>query len=234
VRHARPKVYTALAGGGAYAEYAVAPATELAVKPQKFTFEEAAGIPIAGYTGLRMGVMADVKPSQRVLIIRAAGGVGSTAVQTAHAAGAHVIALASSHHDQYLEALGAQEIIEYDRENVAAKARAVAVVLNTVGAENANALTYVQPGGLVLDASGQVDEKSCAAARVTCIHVARQVLSNAQLLKRLTQMADEGKYSVKVEKSFPFAKTGEALSYGRTGDREGKVIIDEHKDAKKA
>jgi NADPH:quinone reductase-like Zn-dependent oxidoreductase len=234
VRHARPKVYTALAGGGAYAEYAVAPATELAVKPQKFTFEEAAGIPIAGYTGLRMGVMADVKPSQRVLIIRAAGGVGSTAVQTAHAAGAHVIALASSRHDQYLEALGAQEIIEYDRENVAAKARAVAVVLNTVGAENANALTYVQPGGLVLDASGQVDEKSCAAARVTCIHVARQVLSNAQLLKRLTQMADEGKYSVKVEKSFPFAKTGEALSYGRTGDREGKVIIDEHKDAKKA
>jgi NADPH:quinone reductase-like Zn-dependent oxidoreductase len=227
------KVYTALAGGGAYAEYAVAPAAELAVKPQKFTFEQAAGIPIAGYTGLRMVVMANVKPGERVLIIGAAGGVGSTAVQAARAAGAHVIAVASSHHDKYLEALGAHEIIDYDKESVAEKAKAVAVVLNTVGSENANALTYVQPGGLVLDASGQVDEKACAAAHVTCIHVLRQGLSNAELLKRLTQMADEGMYSVKVEKSFPLAKTGEALAYGRGGDREGKVIIDVHKDAKK-
>jgi NADPH:quinone reductase-like Zn-dependent oxidoreductase len=228
------KVYTALAGGGAYAEYAVAAATELAMKPQKFTFEEAAGIPIAGYTGLRMVVMANLKPGERVLIIGAAGGVGSTAVQAARAAGAHVIAVASSHHDKYLEALGAQEIIDYDRENVAEKAKAVAVVLNTVGSENAKALTYVMPGGLVLDAAGQVDEKACAAARVTCIHVARQGLSNAELLKRLTQMADAGKYSVKVEKSFPLAKTADALSYGRTGDREGKVIIAVYKDAKRS
>jgi NADPH:quinone reductase-like Zn-dependent oxidoreductase len=227
------KVYTALPGGGAYAEYAVAPAAELAIKPRKFTFEEAAGIPIAGYTGLRMVLMADVKPGERVLIIGAAGGVGSTAVQAARAAGAHVIAIASSRHDNYLAALGAQEIIDYDKENVVEKAKAVAVVLNTVANENANALTYVQPGALVLDASGQVDEKACAAARVTCIHVARQGLSNAELLKRLTQMADDGKYSVKVEKSFPLAKTGAALSYGRTGDREGKVIIDVNKDAKK-
>jgi len=227
------KVYTALAGGGAYAEYAVAAAAELAMKPQKFTFEQAAGIPIAGYTGLRMVVMANVQPGERVLIIGAAGGVGSTAVQAARAAGAHVIAVAASHHDKYLAALGAHEIIDYDKEQVAEKAKAVAVVLNTVGSENANALTYVQPGGLVLDAAGQVDEKACAAARVTCIHVQRQGLSNAELLKRLTQMADEGKYSVKVEKSFPLAKTGDALSYGRTGDREGKVIIDVHKDAKK-
>jgi NADPH:quinone reductase-like Zn-dependent oxidoreductase len=227
------KVYTALAGGGAFAEYAVAPAAELAMKPKKFTFEEAAGIPIAGYTGLRMVVMADVKPGQRVLIIGAAGGVGSTAVQAAHAAGAHVIAVASSRHDKYLEALGAQEIIDYDKENVAEKAKAVAVVLNTVGTENANALSYVQPGALVLDASGQVDEKACTTARVTCIHVQRQGATNAELLKRLTQMADDGKYSVKVEKSFPLAKTGDALSYGRAGDREGKVIIDVRKDAKK-
>ena len=228
------KVYTALAGGGAYAEYAVAAAAELAMKPRKFTFEQAAGIPIAGYTGLRMAVMADLKPGKRVLVIGAAGGVGSTAVQAARAAGAHVIAVASSRHHQYLESLGAQEIIDYDKESVAEQAKAVAVVLNTVGSENANALTYVKPGGLVLDAAGQVDEKACAAARVTCIHVARQGLSNAELLKRLTQMADDGKYSVKVEKSFPLAKTGDALSYGRTGDREGKVIIDIRKDAKKS
>jgi len=227
------KVYTALATGGAYAEYAVAAAAELAMKPKKFTFEQAAGIPIAGYTGLRLVVVADVKKGQRVLIIGAAGGVGSTAVQVARAAGGHVIAVASSRHHKYLEELGAQEIIDYDKENVAENAKAIAVVLNTVGSENANALTYVQPGALVLDAAGQLDEKACAAAHVRCIHIQRQGLTNAEALKRLTQMADEGMYSVKIEKSFPLAKTGDALSYGRAGDREGKVIIDVDKDAKK-
>jgi NADPH:quinone reductase-like Zn-dependent oxidoreductase len=227
------KVYTALAGGGAYAEYAVAPAAELAMKPKNFTFEQAAGIPIAGYTGLRMVVVAEVQKGQRVLIIGAAGGVGSTAVQAARAAGGHVIAVASSRHHAYLQSLGANEIIDYDKQNVAQTAKAVAIVLNTVGSENANALTYVQPGAKVLDAAGQVDEKACAAAHLTCIHIQRQGLSNAELLKRLTQMADDGQYTVKVEKSFPLAKTGEALSYGRTGDREGKVIIDVNRDAKK-
>ncbi len=153
-------VYTALPGGGAFAEYAVAPAAELAMKPQKFTFEQAAGIPIAGYTGLRMVVMANPKPGQRVLIIGAAGGVGSTAVQAAHATGAHVMAVASSRHDKYLESIGAHEIIDYDKENVATSAKAVAIVLNTVGSENANAMTYVQRGGLVLDASGTIDDKA--------------------------------------------------------------------------
>jgi NADPH:quinone reductase-like Zn-dependent oxidoreductase len=227
------KVYTALPGGGAYAEYAVAPAAELAMKPKKFTFEQAAGIPIAGYTGLRMVLVADVQKGQRVLIIGAAGGVGSTAVQAARAAGGHVIAVAASRHHDYLESLGANEIIDYDKQNVAETARAVAIVLNAVGSENANALTYAQPGAKVFDAAGQVDEKACAAAHLTCLHIQRQGLSNAELLKRLTQMADAGKYTVKVEKSFPLAKTAEALNYGRTGDREGKVIIDVTKGAKK-
>jgi NADPH:quinone reductase-like Zn-dependent oxidoreductase len=227
------KVYTALPTGGAYAEYAVAPAAELAMKPKKFTFEQAAGIPIAGYTGLRMVLVADVQKGQRVLIIGAAGGVGSTAVQAARAAGGHVIAVASSRHHDYLESLGANEIIDYDKQNVAESAKAVAIVLNTVGSENANALTYAQPGAKVFDAAGQVDEKACAAAHLSCLHIQRQGLSNAELLKRLTQMADDGKYTVKVEKSFPLAKTAEALTYGRTGDREGKVIIDVNKDAKK-
>jgi NADPH:quinone reductase-like Zn-dependent oxidoreductase len=227
------KVYTALTGGGAYAEFAVAPVDGLAMKPKKFTFEQAAGIAIAGYTGLRMVVISELKPGERVLIIGAAGGVGSTAVQAARAVGAHVVAVASSRHHKYLQSLGANEIIDYDKESVSENAKGIAVVLNTVGGENANALTYVQPGATVVNATGQVDEKACAAARVTCIRVTRQGPSNAELLQRLTQMANDGKYSVKVEKSFPLAETGEALSYGRGGDREGKVIIDVRTDAKR-
>ncbi len=49
----------------------------------------------------------------------------------------------------------------------------------------------------------------------------------------LAQMGSDGKYTIVVEKRFPLAKTADALSYGRSGDREGKVIIDVTKDAKK-
>ncbi len=138
------KVYTTVTGG-AYAEYAVAPAADLAMKPEKFTFEQAAGIPISGYAGLRLALVGDIKPGERVLVIGAAGGVGSTALQAAHAAGGHIIAVASSRHHKYLESLGAHEIIDYDKEDVAQTAKAVAVVLNTVDSENAKALSYVHP-----------------------------------------------------------------------------------------
>ena len=61
----------------------------------------------------------------------------------------------------------------------------------------------------------------------------RDILLRPVISEKSLRLADDGKYTVKVEKSFPLTKTGEALSYGRTGDREGKVIIDVRKDANK-
>jgi len=213
-------------GGGAYAEYALCLDAVLAPKPKAFTYEQAAGIPTAGFTGLRMVLLANVQKGERVLVIGAAGGVGSTAVQVAKSRGAHVIASASSVHNEYLKSIGVDEIINYDKESVGDRLKDADVVINSVGSENAAAIGYVRKGGRIIDIAGQPDPAACAAAGVGCISGGPgQGPSDGELMKMLVALANAGQYSVKVEKAFPLAETSAAYAYGRTGNREGKIII---------
>lgn len=215
------------AGGGALAQYAVGIAANMAPKPKRFTYEQAAGIPTAGFTGLRMVILANLMKGERVLVIGAAGGVGSTAVQAAKARGAHVIALASSQHNAYLKSIGAAEIVNYDKQNPADLIKDVDVVINTVGSENAAALGYARKGGRVVLIAGQPDAVACMQAAVECISGGPgQGPSVGALMSDLVQMADRHQYTVDVEKSFPLAQANDAYAYGRTGNREGKVIVD--------
>ena len=213
-------------GGGAYAEYALCLDAVLAPKPKNFTYEQAAGIPTAGFTGLRMVLLANVQKGERVLVIGAAGGVGSTAVQVAKSRGAYVIASASSIHNDYLKSLGVDEIVNYDKDAVGDKLKDVDVVINSVGSENAAAISYVRKGGRIIDIAGQADPAACAAAGVSCSSGGPgQGPSDRELMRTLVQLANAGQYSVKVEKAFPLPDTSAAYAYGRSGNREGKLII---------
>lgn len=223
------KVLAALqpAGGGAYAEYALAPLENMALKPKRFTFEQAAGLPTAGFTGLRMVIIADVHKGDRVLVIGAAGGVGSAAVQALKARGVYVITSASSRHDAYLKKLGADQIIAYDRQNVADLVKNVDAVLSMVGSENTAAVGYVKPGGRVITIAGQPDLPACSAAGVICVAGGPgQGPANGELIRELVRMADDGRFQVTPERAFPLAEVQAAYEYARTGNREGKVVID--------
>lgn len=214
-------------GGGAYAQYAIALATVLAPKPKKFTFEQAAGMPTAGFTGLRMVLLADVKKGERVLVIGAAGGVGSTAVQVAKAEGAYVIGSAASQHNDYLKSIGVDQIVNYDKEKVGDKVKDVDVVINEVESENAASLTYLRRGGRLVLINGQPDGAACAAAGVTCSTGGPgKGPSDGDLLRQLVSMANAGTYKVQVEKVFPLSAINDAYAYGRSGNRQGKVILD--------
>lgn len=225
------KVIVALPSNGAYAQYVVADPADMAMKPRKLSFEQAAGIPVAAFTAQRMVVVGEVKKYQRVLVIGAAGGVGSAAVQLARAVGAHVIADASSQHHAYLKSLGADEIIDYDKESVADRAKNLDAVLNMVGGENSAAISYVRRGGVMLSAAGDYDEAACVAAGITCFHIRRQGPTNGELIRQVARLADEGRYQVKIEKSFPLAQTAAAFDFGLSGNREGKIVIDMHRNA---
>lgn len=221
-------------GGGAYAEYAVANAANAVRKPRNFTYQEAAGIPTAGFTGLRMVIVGKVQKGERVLVIGAAGGVGSTAVQAAKARGATVISSASSKHEQYLKSIGVDEIISYDKEDVAAKAKNIDVTIVTVGTENANGIKYTKKGGRVVTIAGQADAAACSAAGVTCLAGGPSASPTiGELLAELAQLGEAGKFSVKVDKVFPLADVNAAYEEGRKGNREGKLIIAIHKDSTK-
>ncbi len=101
-------------GDGSYAEYVAAKASQFALKPKRLSFNEAAGVPLAAlvaWTGLFEH--GQLQPGQRVLIHGAAGGVGNFAVQFAKWKGAYVIGTASAHNHEFLQQLGADEVLDY-------------------------------------------------------------------------------------------------------------------------
>ena len=100
---------------GGFAEYAVAPESALAPKPEQLTFSEASTIPQAGAIALQG--TADVAPGMRVLINGAGGGSGSFAIQLAKRAGAHVTAVDNAGKLDFMRSLGADEVIDYLRED---------------------------------------------------------------------------------------------------------------------
>src|SRR4051794_27298790 len=104
---------------GSLAEYACAKAERVARKPTVMSFEEAAAIPVAGVTALQaVRDHAQTEAGQRVLIIGAAGGVGSFAVQIAKALGAEVTGVCSTANLEFVRGLGADHVVDYTREEL--------------------------------------------------------------------------------------------------------------------
>lgn len=100
---------------GSFAEYAVAPVSRLARKPEGISFTEAAALPISGGTALQG--LRGVQPGQRVLVLGAGGGVGSFGVQIAKALGAHVTGVCSTRKVELVRSLGADEVFDYTVED---------------------------------------------------------------------------------------------------------------------
>jgi NADPH:quinone reductase-like Zn-dependent oxidoreductase len=139
---------------GAYAQYVLATLDSVVLKPKSFTFEQAAGIPVAGIAGYRAAAEAGIKPGQRVAVIGAAGGAGSAAVDTALSLGARVIGIGHSSQESYLRGLGVAQFVAYDKEDVAGKVREVDVVLNMVDNQADAGMGYLRRGGDVQLDSG--------------------------------------------------------------------------------
>jgi len=104
--------------GGAFAEYVTVAEECLALKPANVTFEQAASVPTSGYIALlNLGEVRKLGPGQEVLVNGAGGGVGALALQLAKAYGARVTGVDSTKKLDLLRELGADEVIDYTREN---------------------------------------------------------------------------------------------------------------------
>jgi NADPH:quinone reductase-like Zn-dependent oxidoreductase len=213
---------------GGYAEYAVVPVNSIAKKPKSMSFEEAAGVPIAGETAYRaLHEIAKLQPGQTVLIHGAAGGVGSAAVQIAKAAGARVIGTASPHNHDYLRSLGADQVIDYRAVRFEEVVRDVDVVLNTADAETSNrSVEVVREGGVLVSIVAPANPAICAAARIRCARPDRDTgASNADMLARVVELANAGKFKVSVEQTFSMADAATAWELSRAGHTRGKLVI---------
>lgn len=218
----------AVTGGGGLAEYVIAPADNVASKPTKLSFEQAAGIPTASLAAWRTLITnGDIKRGQRVLIHGAAGGVGSTAVQLAHWRGAHVIATASERNHDYLKSIGADEVIDYRTTRFEDVVKDVDVVLDNVGGDTLQRSPAVlKEGGTLLTIVGMPPAQACSERKLRCPTPSTATQQKpGEELTQLGQLFDSGTLQMSVEKVFPLEQAAQALELSETGRARGKIVV---------
>ena len=137
---------------GANAEYAIASASMIALKPSGLSSLEAASLPVVAVTAWQM-LFEHARPQvgQTVLILGAAGNVGAFAVQFAANAGFHVVAVVGTNDVEYARSLGATDVIDYRTSDFANVVHSVDVVIDTVGGNTRErAVTVLTPGGILV------------------------------------------------------------------------------------
>jgi NADPH:quinone reductase-like Zn-dependent oxidoreductase len=226
-------------GEGSFAEYVCARADKLAPKPANLTFEQAAAVPISGLTALQaVRDTGKVQPGQRVLVIGAAGGVGSFAVQLAKAFGAAVTGVCSTAKVDLVRSIGADHVVDYTRHDFADGARHYDLIVDTAGrrslAQLRRALT--RRGTLVIVGGegggrwlGGFDRQILRAPIVSLFvrQRLRPLVSKERRedLVALKELIEAGKVTPVIDRTYPLSEAPAAVRYLGEGHACGKVVI---------
>ncbi|MFE3788642.1 NADP-dependent oxidoreductase [Streptomyces goshikiensis] len=206
---------------GTYAELVSAPVRTLARKPRELTFEQAAGIPLAGLTAYQSLTRVGLKAGESVLIHSAAGGTGSLGVQIAVALGLRVIGTAGAHNHDYLRSLGAEPVLY--GEGFADRVRALAP-------EGVDAALDFYGDDVIPTLQSLVKERHRVAS-IADGNAAAQgahqlwVRPDTADLTFLGELADAGKITVNVEHALPLAEAAKAWELSASGRTRGKIVL---------
>ncbi|MFE9796887.1 NADP-dependent oxidoreductase [Streptomyces goshikiensis] len=206
---------------GTYAELVSAPVRTLARKPRELTFEQAAGIPLAGLTAYQSLTRVGLKAGESVLIHSAAGGTGSLGVQIAVALGLRVIGTAGAHNHDYLRSLGAEPVLY--GEGFADRVRALAP-------EGVDAALDFYGDDVIATLQSLVKERHRVAS-IADYNAAAQgahqlwVRPDTADLTFLGELADAGKLTVNVEHALPLAEAAKAWELSASGRTRGKIVL---------
>ena len=210
---------------GGYAELATASANLVAKKPAEVSYEQAAAIPVAGLTAWQaLFDGARLERGQTALIAGAAGGVGHFAVQFAKHAGARVLGTGSSRNRDFVLGLGADEYVDYTRQDVAKSVSDVDVAFDTVGGETTQSLLpTVRDGGALITIAGTPPEQ---AARERGVRAEMLVMSpSSEQLARIAALVAAGDVRVEIAQAFPLADIQQAHALSESGHTRGKIIL---------
>lgn len=206
--------------------------------PKGSSFEQAAAVPMAGITALA-GVRAggQIEPGQTVLVIGASGGVGTFAVQIAHAYGFTVTAVCRTEAVEMVRSLGADEVIDYTAERAADAGRTYDLVVNVGGTYSLRALRRTltrhgtlaavggsQRGGLL--GPGSVAMRGAALSPFVPQRIVRvEGKGNSADLASLAQMIESGDVTPVIDRVFDLSETPDAMRYLENGHPRGKIVI---------
>lgn len=216
---------------GGYAEYAVIREDAAIVPaPVNLELDEAVALPFGGSTAFHfLRTLAGIKPGDSVLIIGAAGGVGSAAVQLAKHFGAHVTGVASTAKLDMVRSLGADAVIDYTREDAAGARDAYDIILDTSGtATYAKYGSTLKPGGRLLLVSADLWQLlATLLARKTGGRKAMggYAAEPAEDLRFLSDLAAKGQFKPHVDRRFPLDQAADAHAWFKNPARKGNVVI---------
>jgi NADPH:quinone reductase-like Zn-dependent oxidoreductase len=215
-------VYGIVSGG--YAEYALANAQDLSLKPKAQTFDEAAAIPMGALVAWQAVIeKAEVRAGQRVLVHGAAGGVGSYVVQLARWRGAQVIGTASGNNADFVRSLGAETMIDYDATPFETGIRDVDVVIDTVGGDIPDRSWQVLcPGGIFVTIAARLADDAGAKHGVRATGSAR---ASADKLQVISELLESKEIKPVVGAVFPLAEAQKAQELSHTGHGRGRIIL---------
>jgi NADPH:quinone reductase-like Zn-dependent oxidoreductase len=224
---------------GSFAEYACAPEDQFAAKPAALTFEQAAVVPTSGFAALQ-GVrdVGEVQAGQKVLVIGAAGAVGWFAVQLAKAFGAQVTGVCSTAQVELVRSIGADDVIDYTRDEITDGTRHWDLILDTAGHRSLSQLqrALTPRGTLVIVGSegrgrwlGGFDRSLRAPVLSRFVGQRLRMLSSKprpEDLRFLRELMEDGKVTPVIGRTYPLREVPEAIRYlveGHGGG--GKIVI---------
>jgi NADPH:quinone reductase-like Zn-dependent oxidoreductase len=223
---------------GSFAEYACAPEDNLAPKPATLTFEQAAAVPTSGSAALQgLRDVGEIKAGQKVLIIGAAGAVGMFAVQLAKAFGAEVTGVCSTAQVDLVRSIGADDVVDYTREDITDGTRHWDLILDTAGHRSLSQLrrALTPRGTLVIVGSegrgrwlGGFDRSLRAPLLSRFVGQRLRMLASTPRqddLQTLRELIEAGKLTPVIDRAYPLSEVPEAFRQLVQGHGRGKIVI---------
>jgi len=221
---------------GAYAEYKCMPENgALAIKPANISYEDAASIPNGALTALPfLRDKGKIRSGQTVLIYGASGSVGAAAVQLAKYYGAKVTGVCSTTNLEWVKSLGADQVIDYTRENFTENGQTYDIIFDTVGKRSFSEckgsltdegiyLATVPSPVMMLQALWPAKSSSKKVKFATTgLRPAREKIKD---LIFLTELIEAGKIKPVIDRCYPLEQIAEAHRYVEKGHKKGNVVI---------
>jgi NADPH:quinone reductase-like Zn-dependent oxidoreductase len=236
-------------GTGTLADYAVVPESAAATKPANLDFVQAASIPMVGLTSWQaLKERAKLKPGQKVFIPAGSGGIGTFAIQLAKYLGAKVGTTTSSANEDLVRMLGADEVVDYKKQEFEDVLRDYDAVLGTVRGDTLErSLQILKPNSNIVSLIGPPDAAFARARRMNFLMVGLFRLLSQKIVRlskkrgvsysflfvhpdgsqlaEIGALLQSGRIKPVIDKIFPFEQAKEALAHLEQGRAKGKVVV---------
>jgi len=232
--HPGDEVFGDISAGG-FAEYVCAAEKFLVLKPANISFEAAAAVPVVAFTALQgLRDKGQIQPGQKVLINGASGGVGTFAVQIAKSFGAEVTAVCSSRNMEMARSIGADQVIDYTKEDFTQNGQQYDLILAANGYHPISAYKRaLTPKGIYVAAGGSLAQvfeslllgplnSRTGGQKMGFMGIAK---INQQDLVFIKGLLEASKVVPVIDRRYPLSETAEALRYLGEGHARGKVVI---------